>query len=438
MSEFEIRISQIKSPVESGRAIAEKIAAAGRELEQCQWALDTSVSRQYGVVKQNLSGIGRRVYLESDHMKSLAQALEDVSGTYRRTESEVAGQSITHTRVQEAKSVGGSSGKEAKSVGGSSGKEATSATRDILSFLSKAIKGGNDKFDNPNAKTVSSFLSTVAKGLKLGESETLAEWYTGTVGFGGGLLGLGGKFGKSLKDLAGKYGTASMKAWFSRNGEQFSKEMGTLGTFGNAFGFSYEALKAFQDSDSVASFLKNSGGWITSGKDLVVDLKGLNKTFDKTKGGPIASMLSMGSYLAGDIIDLSTDGHPLTADEVADLCLGTGLQGLKSGVSQITFGIVDIDVDRSMGIFDKNISWMSEKISSTNCSTAGKAALGLVSTPAVAAWSVGETIVDIGYQMGEGIKQGAKSIWNFFTGADETGGVNQIGGGGGGGGGGGR
>ena len=90
MSEFEIRISQIKSPVESGRAIAEKIAAAGRELEQCQWALDTSVSRQYGVVKQNLSGIGRRVYLESDHMKSLAQALEDVSGTYRRTESEVA------------------------------------------------------------------------------------------------------------------------------------------------------------------------------------------------------------------------------------------------------------------------------------------------------------------------------------------------------------
>ncbi len=428
MAEFEIKIRQIKSSVECERNIAEKIASAGGELTECKNALDTSVSRQYAAVKRNLNGLNSSLSSSAGYMRSMAQALETVCGTYERTESEITGQKIEYVKTQEAKSYTSPSINETKSE---------TEWKDILSFFSKLIKGANWKSDNPYAKTLASFLSTYASGLKLGDSGSIAEWYTAFVGFAGSTIGLGGKFGNSFSKLAEKYGTSSLKAWFAKNGETFSSEMGAFGTFSNAFGFSSSYLKAIQDSDSFASFLKNSDGWLTSGKDLVLDLNGLGKEFNKTTGGPAASLLSMGSYFAGDIIDLSTDGHPMTADELSKLCLGTGLTGLKSGVSQITLGLVDLDVDRSMGIFDKNIGWAQDQINSMDISTGGKVTLGIVSTPVVAAWSVGETIYDFGYQIGEGINNGIQSVWNFVTGgnagASGSGGKMSAGGGGGGG-----
>lgn len=411
MAEFEIKIRQIKSSVECERKIAEKISSAGKELMECQSALDTSVSRQYAAVKRNLNSLNSRLASSAGHMRNMAQALETIYGTYERTESEITGQKIEYKKTQEAKSYTSPFINETKPE---------TELKDILSFFSKLIKGVNWKSDNTYAKTLASFLSTYASGLKLGDSDNIAEWYTAFVGFAGSTIGLGGKFGNSFSKLAEKYGTSSLKAWFAKNGKTFSSEMGAFGTFSNAFGFSASYLKTIQESDSFASFLKNSDGWLTSGKDLVLDLNGLDKEFNKTTGGPVASLLSMGSYFAGDIIDLSTDGHPMTADELSKLCLGTGLTGLKSGVSQITLGLVDLDVDRSMGIFDKNIGRAQDQINSMNISTEGKVALGIVSTPVVAAWSVGETIFDFGYQIGEGINNGIHSIWNSITGGNKS------------------
>lgn len=407
MAEFEIKIRQIISCAECGRNIAEKVASAGKELTECQNALDTSVSRQYASVKRNLSSLNNRLCSSAGHMRSLAQALETIGGTYERTESEITGLKIEYMKTQEAKSYTSPSINKTKPE---------TELKDILSFFSKLIKGTNWKGENDYAKVTASFLSTYASGLKLGDSESIAEWYTSFVGFAGSTIGLGGKFGNSFHELAEKYGTSSLKAWFAKNGETFSSEMGAFGTFSSAFGFSSSYLKTLQESDSFESFLKNSDGWLTSGKDLVLDLNGLGKEFNKTTGGPAASLLSMGSYFAGDIIDLSTDGHPMTADELSKLCLGTGLTGLKTGVSQITLGLVDLDVDRSLGIFDKNIGLAQDQINSMDISTVEKVALGIVSTPVIAAWSVGETFVDFGYQIGEGINKGIRSAWNFVTG----------------------
>lgn len=421
MAEFEIKINQIKSSVESERKIADKIASAGRELIECQNALDTSVSRQYAAVKRNLNSLNSSLSSSAGHMRNMALALETIYGIYNRTESEIAGQKIEYKKTQEAKSYTSPSMNETKPE---------IEAKDILSFFSKLIKGLNGKSDNPYAKTLASFLSTYASGLKLNDSRSMAAWYTAFVSFAGSTIGLGGKFGNSLSALASKYGTSSMKAWFENNKKIFSSEMGAFGTFGNAFGFSASYLKAIQDSDSFAAFLKNSGGWLTSGKDLVLDLNGLDKDFNSSTGGPVAALLSMGSYLAGDIIDLSTDGHPMTSTELSNLLLGTGLTGLKSGVSHITLGLVDIDTDRSIGIFNKNTAWMADQISSTNWSTGWKAVAGVAASPVVAAWSVGETFFDFGYQIGEGINTGVRSIWNYFAGGNKSAAGGAGGGGG--------
>ena len=398
MAEFEITINKIRSSIETEQNIAEKIVFAGREVTECQNALDTSVSRQYEAIKRNLSSLNNGLSYEAGHMRSMAQALEGICGTYDHTESEITGQKIEYKKTQEAVSYASPSINETKSE---------IKAKDILSFFSKTIKVLNEKKGNTQAKTAASFLSTFASGLKLSDSDDVASFYTAFIGFSGSTIGLGGKIGDSIVDLAEKYGTESMKAWFADNKKTISAEMGELGTIGSSFGVASSFLKTIQDSDSVADFLRSSDGWLNSGKDLIWDLKGVDKEFQKENGGPISALISMGSYFSGGVVDIFTDDQPLTIDGIADLYLGTGLTGLKSGVSTVTRGIVDIDTDRSMNIFNKNTDWTAEKISSLNISKEGQVAIGVVATPVVAAWSLGETFVDFGWQIGDKIK----SVW---------------------------
>lgn len=217
MSEFEIRINQIRSPAESSRRIAEKITTAGRELEQCQYALDVSISSQYGIVKRNLGGIGQRILLESEHMKQLAQALEDIVGAYRQTEGEITGQSVTYIKVQEA-----------KSYGESFGQEVSSAVWDTLSVLFKDVfigKSGVISSLLPLVSPVTSILQ-LTSGLSLSDKPLFFD-YSRTPSasanadlFGykksGGHPGVTAWVGKASGEAQNEWGYAGVNAYLGK------------------------------------------------------------------------------------------------------------------------------------------------------------------------------------------------------------------------------
>lgn len=404
MAEFEVYVASLRQYIPRLEEMGTNLQNLNLQLLQCMQNLMESFSETANVQMRLEENIG---YLCSTagQVGQMAESLAIICGRYEYYEEQAVGSAQNVSSVSAR--AGGEYGEFLDSLVKSETNSKTEfeskmELKDILSFLGKLTKEINGDDDNAHAKTLSSFLSTYASGLKLGESISVAEWYTAFVGFSGSTIGFGSKLGTSIRELAQKYGTSSVKAWFAKNEKTVSSEMKELGTIGSAAGFASSYLKAIQDSDSLAEFLKNSSGWLTSGKDLVIKLNELDTDFDKATGKPAAELLSMASYLAGDIIDLSTDGHPITTNETSDLLLKTGLTGLNSVVP-----VVDIDIDNSMEFFNKNIKWTSDKIYSLNIPTSGKVALGIAASPVVAAWSVGETIYDFGYHIGKGIK-------NFF------------------------
>lgn len=394
MAEFEIKTNSIKSVAGQERRVAGKLISACSRMEDCRNALDVSVSSQYGAVKGNITRLSNQLSAAVSQMSSLADALEEIYSAYEATEREICGYPVKYAKISNVKN----------------GTITMETVSDGLSAISKWIKALNDQADNPYAKTLAAMLSMISSGMGLSESENFAQWFTSFMGFSGSTIGFGSKFEKTIIALINKCGTPSAQEWLKNNDSILSSEMKGMGAIGNAFGFAAKFVGAIQDSDSFAAFLKNSDGWISSGGGLVGELNGLDKDAIKGTANPIIAMVNMASYAAGDIIELSTDGHPMTAQELSNLFLGTGLKGAKSCVSQITFGLVDIDTDRSKGIFDKNIAWTTDKICSFDIPTSGQAALGFVATPFVALYSMGETFFDMGYQIGEGINNGLHSL----------------------------
>lgn len=389
MAEFEVKTDGLKSAVGQEQRMAGRMAALCQDLAECGAALDVSVNSEYAAVKRAITGLGNRLSALSRQTYGLADALENICRTYEGTEREISGYTVRYNKIADAQN----------SVGSLN-------ASDGLSVLSKWIKVLNNEKDNPYAKVLASLLSTVTSGMGLSQSENLAQWFQKFMGFSGSTIGLGGKLKQPIEDLINKYGTNGAKKWLQKNQSAFSKDMKGMGTIGGAVSFASEFYGAIQDSDSFAAFLKNSDGWLSSGGSLVGDLNGIEKEGVKGTVNPIVAMLSMAGYAAGDIIELSTDGHPLTADEISGLCLGSGLTGVKTCVSQITFGLVDIDTERSKGIFNKNIAWTTDKICSFDIPTWQQATLGFAATPFVAIYSLGETFVDMGYQIGDDIMQG--------------------------------
>ena len=386
MADFEIKTERMKSAAGQERAMARKLSSLSGRLKDCQGKLDPSVSPQYLAVKKNMDRLGGELSDLAIQTGRLADVLEQISRTYEETEKEICGYYLKYDKIPDSKN----------------GTD-TITPSDGLSALSKLIKALNDEKDNPYAKLIVSLLSMITAGMGLSGSENLAQWFQAFMGFSGNTIGFGSKFGKSLEELIGKHGMPAAKQWLQKNGSAFSKDMKWMGSIGNAVGFASQFYGAIQDSDSFAAFLKNSGGWISSGGGLVGDLNGLEKADVKATVHPIVSLLGMAGYATGDIIELATDGHPLTGQELSDLLLGTGLTGAKSCISQITFGLVDFDTQRSMGIFDKNIAATNNLINSFDFPTGGKAVLAFAASPFVAVYSFGETIFDFGYQIGDGI-----------------------------------
>lgn len=393
MAEFEVKTGSLRSAVGQEQKMAGRLASLCGDLAECGKALDVSVNSEYAAVKRAINGLGNRLSALSRQTYGLADALEKVYRAYEDTEREICGHTVSYNKIADAKN-----GVDSLNVS------------DGLSALSKWIKALNDEKDNPYAKVLASLLSMITSGMGLSQSENLAQWFQKFMGFSGSTIGLGSKLKQPIEDLINRYGTNGAKKWLQNNQSAFSKDMKGMGTIGGAVSFASEFYGAIQDSDSFAAFLKNSDGWLSSGGSLVGDLNGIEKEGIKGTVHPIVAMLSMAGYAAGDIIELSTDGHPLTADEISALCLNTGLTGAKTCVSQITFGLVDIDTQRSKGIFDKNIAWTTDKICSFDIPTWQQATLGVVATPFVALYSLGETFVDMGYQIGDGIMEGANAL----------------------------
>jgi hypothetical protein len=102
----------------------------------------------------------------------------------------------------------------------------------------------------------------------------------------------------------------------------------------------------------------------------------------------------------GDIANYSSDGHPLTGQELADSLISVGLTGANSLISGYTHGFISFDVDASTEIFDNRTSQVSQMIQDTNLPVGVQAGIAVLSSPLVAAWCVGETFYDKGVNIG--------------------------------------
>ncbi|HBI63348.1 MAG TPA: hypothetical protein DDY31_19410 [Lachnospiraceae bacterium] len=342
-------------------------------------------SEASGSIDRALITVSRCLEKTADEMYGMASGLETIAHLYEITEQDISGNKPNEDAVKEAE-----------------GENVDNVYKDLSEYyssLSKLFKEWNRNMDNPGLAIIASLLSLISSGVLLPSSNSIAEWYNNLLGFIGGGMGTAEKGGEVLEKLIRFYGSDSAKKWLSKNARLFNEDaLGTLGTIGDAFSFVSDLLGNLAESDTAAEFFKKSGAIVSSGKSLIVDLKGLSKAVEFAKVNPIASIISMVLYGGGDILDVVTDGRSLSGQDMGDMLMGTGIVGANSFFEGATFGLVSIDTDAALEDFNKNISQINDLIWSMDASTETKVVIGVISSPVVMVLSslevIGNTIID--------------------------------------------
>ena len=118
-------------------------------------------------------------------------------------------------------------------------------------------------------------------------------------------------------------------------------------------------------------------------------------------------MFSMGTYATGDIIEKAKDGI-YDIQDYGNTLLATGITGMSSLVSSYTRGVVKIDTDRSLQVFDMSIKETQDIINSTGAPTPVKVVMAVPGTVIAASIGTVGTFIDYGMQIGENIN---KIMW---------------------------
>lgn len=277
----------------------------------------------------------------------------------------------------------------------------------LLEQLSKAIGLGTGLAQNDKADVVSALASLLVNIGKEGDPDvntTLLDRMRSVLTvFSGGL-----SLDKAILKMVG-----------------LKEDATTIGIIGSSIGIYSDLLKAAERD--LAEQLKASGGVITKGSTLargIYHFSGSGKQTEHilsslseerrkyyndlqtSKVNAIVSLFSMGTYAVGDIISRVKDGV-YDINDYGDTLLATGVNGLSSLTSSFTFGAVNIDVDRSISVFDTAITKAQDIIKGTGAPTSVQVALVIPGTVLAAGVGVVGTFIDYGMQIGE-------NIMNFF------------------------
>ena len=207
---------------------------------------------------------------------------------------------------------------------------------------------------------------------------------------------------------------------------KMKSEASAMGVIGSAMGIESELTKV--PGRSLEEQLKNSGGLISLGASLAKNIYSLTdsgKEMEKFTNGFIPSqkkrylqieankfaalqaMFSMGTYATGDIIEKAKDGI-YDIQDYGNTLLATGITGMSSLVSSYTRGVVKIDTDRSLQVFDMSIKETQDIINSTGAPTPVKVVMAVPGTVIAASIGTVGTFIDYGMQIGENIN---KIMW---------------------------
>lgn len=285
------------------------------------------------------------------------------------------------------------------------GKNANKEIAKRLSISSKVIKFAKPEEDAEGVSTVASALSLASSASLLKGSTSAVESGINALNVNKAAIGVAEKATKWGQKALEKRGNEEIKEWIKKNKDSIDVEFQKISLFGDTMGAVGDLAENIAESESMGGFIKNSGDFAESVGDIVEDWMQYDDTVKKTKANPTMALVNMGLYTAGDVMEKLEDDGKLSAQETADTMMGAGLQGADSLLRSATGGIIGIDTEKALTTFNGNIAEAREKLGIDEMTGAKKWAVAVITSPGIAAWSVGEYFVDVGYQIGEKVKK---------------------------------
>lgn len=411
--EIEVNTGRMRSYAGKELEVKGKLEGVCTSLQICQRNLRTELSSAASLsVDRALSRTYSNLVELAGKLGQMSDVMSTVSEIYENTEDGIEAGKPAKENIEKAKDFNLKLDLEKES--------AAKKASDGLSWLKKLLSAANHSGENDKLGFLSSFFGVLSSLCNLYDSDSEAKWWSNLAGYTGSSLSLGGKLFKILRPLAEKYGSVEMiESLKGIEKGSIPEELKTFGTAGDIFSFSSAFLNAYyKGSDSVADFLQQCPGVISSGKNLLLDIKKFASAVKEDERikkaiAPVVALINMGAYATGEVMKLSGDGHSLTVDEVADLLTDTGLVGAKSLLSDYTHGIVNVDTKSFSERFKKNQDAFLDEVMNLNISNQGKTLLVGATSPFIAAGLFGMTVQETAGNFFGNIYRSVRSAWAY-------------------------
>lgn len=393
-----------------GDAEKELLSIAG-EIHSVRGSLRSSMlMKSYGSICRALDHTRQSVENCEVKVSSLEKGIESIRDSYRSAELQI-NDLIQGEKLETVEAESASEGSIGEASGGGSmgGRDEDTDASDLVSWWSKLISLIGKMSDNELIGFFSGGLNVISGWLKLmgGDYDSYLDAMKDIVG---SLKGIAGFASGTLKLLGSKGGASkaglvsailgSVKGLIgaAQGGlDEFlihsDQLIGSAGPLGTAI---YSLLHP-EYFNAVEAFCGKSGVYAEKVADVAA----------------VTSLFTMITRGAGDVIAFSKDGN-FTWGEAGQTMMDTGIVGVDSLVSGLTFGLIDIDSDSALQTFNSNIDAMSQLISDTGLPVEAQVALGLIASPAVAAASVAEVAVDTIENTAENIAGFCKWVGSWF------------------------
>lgn len=438
--EFEVKPGKLGSIASDERELRDTLKGLSGELEKCRNNLsDCLSSSASSSISRSINNVRNRLETSADKIGIMGDKLNTIATMYSHTDSSIAGKVSTPEHVSEAKNYNADgSVKEAKqgdedgesfgfgAGGGFRGEnENTDGQMDemdeekLLSAFEKINKNSGEVLNSDEIKALATFFGWEKSVSELGEATTAGEWLEKYLSMSGKSIDVVKDSIDVLENLIDQYGSLEAREWLKgADTKALGEQLGDAKTLLDVLG---STVKSYNEGDG------------TPGDTLrhmsEEDYSELYKMFG-VKGSGVAAangITAMTLYAVGDSVSLATDGHRMTISEMANLLLKTGTTGVSSTYNSGVAWVDDkletnfseyfsMDVKNTNSFFEQNIDAATDKIMSMTDNRAGQVALAIAASPGVAAWSLAQSFMDIGYSGADKLKGnlGLSKDWNLI------------------------
>lgn len=400
MSKYAIYCKEFELGMAEREALIERIDQISSSLTSIQRNLDMEIA-QKDQIAQRLKLVNQDLLKRGNQIQSCVNTGNQILHLYQRTEERL----IEH-HVKSAEFISGavSSVFENGAVTEDKKEESENADpswkvffddlKDWISSLGKITDDDWLGFD-------SSVLGILVSLLEMGEKDNdLLE----------SIIGLSKSLCSSVKSLATLTEKSKLKDCFG--------EMSTyLGTYLDLYRCAGKTIaEVFQD----ASGLIGDGVKLA---ELVYPLfeKDAENILKNLPGGKenylasLSALFSMGTRAVGDVRAYSEDGV-YDLNDYANTLLDVGVQGASSMLKAVTFGLLSVDAEEAVGVFQKNTEAYTKMVQELGVDTWQQVLLVVPGSAAVAVISAGEVIVNITTEMEDKLTDYTNSAVSWIKG----------------------